>query len=189
MCIALLSLTQNSGGRTGLHRGTAHQRGSGVVPPASPGGALGPQGGTAAWPTAQQCLSGAGARKAPSTERSPTGRSQQHRGNCSKDKKATDGWESLQTTHQPKGVSLQYTQELLQITSKKPNNPIPDGLKMSTDVSPGQVLSLPDHQGDAGQTTGHGHVTPVQRRELQGPSGQEPALQGRGGGFGPRSGN
>lgn len=133
--------------------------GAEAVPPASPGGALGPQGGAAAWPTTPQRLSGAGARKAPSTERSPTRQSHQSRGNRSQDEKATGGWESLQTTHQPKGVSFQHTQELLQFTSKNPNNPIPDGLKMSTDVSPGQVLSLPDHQGDAGQSTAMSHLS------------------------------
>lgn len=85
--------------------------------------------------------------------------------------------------------------------SKSPNNPVTDGLNVNrcvskqTDGGGRKILSLPEHQGDTGQTTGRGHLTPARcpqredRRDLWGPSGQEPALHGRGRGLYARSGN
>ena len=64
--------------------------------------------------------------------------------------------------------------------SKSPNNPVPDGLNVNRCVSKQtnsggrKILSLPEHQGDTGQTTGCGHLTPArcpQREDRDGTSG------------------
>lgn len=163
------------------------------VPRASPGGALGPQGGgAAAWPTVQRTWSGARARKAPATEQRPTSGVRPTERHRSQNEKASTGGRDVQPACLLDGAGLQCAQGTC-TPRLKPHNPVTDGLNVNrclqADRRRGRKIpSLPEHQGDTGQTTGRGHLTPARclqredRRDLWGPSGQEPApaWQGRG---------